>query len=81
VDVHDRAQAARDELAADWRQREELAETMTPEEIAEADRTRDTLLERQAAERHEFLVRDQVRGIEHHLAPHIEDGPAIDFGR
>jgi hypothetical protein len=81
VDAHHRAEAARDELAAEWRHREELAVKMTPEELAEADRSRDELLEQQAAARHEFLVRDQIRGIEHHVAPHMEHGPVIDFGR
>ena len=38
-------------------------------------------LEKQAAERREFLVRDQVRGIEHGPAPHIDRGPVIGFGR
>ena len=82
ADAHDRAESARDELAKDWRQREELAKDMTPDEVAEADRSRDAWLEQRAAERHEFLVRDQVRGIEHAAAPHLElHGPEIDFGR
>ena len=81
VDAHQRAEAAREELAAEWRHHEELAAGMTPEEVAEADRSRDELLEQQAAARHEFLVRDQTRGIEHHVAPHVERGPVIDFGR
>ena len=81
VNAHHRAEAARDELGAEWRHREEPAVKMTPEELAEADRSRDELLEQQAAARHEFLVRDQIRGIEHHVAPHMEHGPVIDFGR
>jgi hypothetical protein len=55
---------------------------MTPDEVAEADRSRDAWLEERAAERHEFLVRDQVRGIEHAPLPHLElHGPEIDLGR
>lgn len=82
ADAHERAESARDELAKDWRQREELAKDMSPEEVAEADRSRDALLEKLAVERHEFLVRGQVRGIEHAAAPHLEPhGPEIDFGR
>jgi len=77
-----RAESARAELAKDWRQREKLAKDMTPEEIAEADYSRDAWLDQLAVERHEFLVRDQVRGIEHAVAPHLElHGPEIDFGR
>jgi conjugative relaxase-like TrwC/TraI family protein len=81
VEARHRAEAAHDELAGEWRHREELAVEMTPEEVAEADRSREELLERQAAARHDFLVRDQIRGIAHHLAPHIERGPVIDFAR
>jgi hypothetical protein len=80
--AHDRAKSARDELARDWRQREELAKEMTPDEVAEADRSRDAWLEERAAKRHEFLVRDQVRGIENAPLPHLElHGPEIGPGR
>jgi len=82
ADAHDRAKSARVELAKDWRQREKLAKDMTPEEVAEADRSRDAWLEERAVERHEFLLRDQVRGIEHAPLPHLElHGPHIDLGR
>jgi hypothetical protein len=82
ADAQDRAESARDKLANDWREREELAKDMTPNEIAEADQSRDAWLDQRAAEWHEFLVRDQVRGIEHAAAPHLElHGPEIDFGR
>jgi hypothetical protein len=82
ADAHDRAKSARDELANDWRQREELAKDMTPDELADADRSRDAWLEERAAERREFLVRDQVRGIEHAPLPHLEPhGPEIGPGR
>jgi|GEM_PF-2094747 len=82
VDAHNRAESAREELAKDWRQRGELAADMTPDEVAEADRSRDAWLKQRTAERHESLVRDQVRGIEHAAVPHLEHkGPEIYFGR
>jgi hypothetical protein len=82
VDAHDRANSARDELAKDWRQREELTKDMTPDEVTDADRSRDAWLEERAAKRHEFLVRDQVRWIEHVPLPHLEPhGPEIGLGR
>jgi hypothetical protein len=82
ADAHDRAKSARDELSKDWRQREELAKDMTPDELADADRSRDAWLEERAAKRREFLVRDQVRGIEHVPLPHLEPhGTEIDLGR
>jgi hypothetical protein len=81
-DAHDRAKSARDELSKDWRRREELAKDMTPDEVADADRSRDAWLEERAAERHEFLVRDQVRGAEHASLPYLElHGPEIGPGR
>jgi hypothetical protein len=55
---------------------------MTPDELADADRSRDAWLEERAAKRREFLVRDQVRGIEHVPLPHLEPhGTEIDLGR
>jgi len=69
ADAYNRAESARDELAKDWRQREEQAKDMTPDEVAEADRSRDAWLEQRSTERHESLVRDQVRGIEHAGVP------------
>jgi conjugative relaxase-like TrwC/TraI family protein len=82
ADAHDRAKSARDELAKDWRRLEELAKEMTPDEVAEADRSRDAWLEERAAEQHEFLVRDQVHGIDHVSLPHLQlHGPEIGPGR
>jgi len=78
ADAHDRANSAHDKLSKDWRQREELAKDMTSDEVAAADRTRDAWLEERAAERHEFLTRDQVRGIENAAQSRLElHGPEI----
>jgi hypothetical protein len=82
TDAHGRAKSSRDELSKDWRKREELAKDMTPDEVADADRSRDAWLEERAVERHEFLVRDQVRGIGHAPLPHLQlQGPEIGPGR
>jgi hypothetical protein len=71
-DAHEHARGERGELAKERRHREELAEGMTPEEIAKADRSRDAWLERREEQRQELLLRERTKSIEHQPpAPHV----------
>jgi hypothetical protein len=70
------AEQARAEVAHNRQVRAELVKTMTPEEVAGADKARDTLLK--ARERH--VVRRQARQVERDLGPSIEHGgPGIEY--